>query len=115
MPQGTETVEEEGGQVTDNRTMTEITGMTEEELRAKLDEMMADYTPPNDEQLARVVLVTKYGAAPDAFVQATVDMLNADTNLKDRCLAAHREMQEDAYLLAIALEEVAGEAVKKLG
>jgi hypothetical protein len=100
--------------MTDDRTMGEITGMTEEKLRERMDEMMKDYTPPEDEALARFVLVQMYGSAPDAFIQRTVTIMNQNPVMKEGALIKHREFQEDVYLLAIALEETNDKMVDKL-
>lgn len=96
--------------------MTEIpeSSITEEELHAKMEKLMADYKEPDDEQLARFLCVQMYHVMNEYAVETILELFKSNPAIRTGGLARHREFQEDAYLLSIALEEVNNEIIGRL-
>jgi hypothetical protein len=86
---------------------------TEAELKVILDEKMADYEEPDNKQLANFAAVTISGGIHQAG--QILSMFETMPTLREVWLKAHRTFQEDAYLLAIAVEDVNDEMMTKLG
>lgn len=88
---------------------------TEAELNAVIAEKMADYKEPSNEALANFAAVAISGAGGMAQAGQVLSLLEQFPAMREQWLKAHRIFQEDAYLLAMAVEDVNDDMMTKLG
>jgi hypothetical protein len=83
---------------------------TEKELEQMLAERMADYEQPDDEQLARFVAASSYTATYDD----ALNLIKTLPVLREQWLRGHRRMQEDIFILALALDDAINDVTEIL-
>jgi hypothetical protein len=80
---------------------------TEEELEQMMAEKMADYEQPDDEQLAQFVAATSYSAT---YGEA-LNLIKTLPVLREQWLRAHKRLQEDIFIYALALDDAINDVV----